>query len=80
MCDSSLVLPGDVVFDHSLSQPLLPSLRHACPGGARRWPCGLKVLQSCSMTGLSGFWLPSASAPLSQLNSAFVDRPLFGPG
>ena len=37
MCDSSLVLPGNVVYDHSVSQPLLPSLSHACPGGARRW-------------------------------------------
>ena len=36
-CDSSLVLPGNVVYDHSFSQPSLLSLRHACPGGARRW-------------------------------------------
>ena len=35
MCDSSLVLPGNVVYDHSL--PAVASLRHACPGGARRW-------------------------------------------
>ena len=69
MCGSSLVFPGSFPYDHSLSQPLLLPLRHACLGGARRWTA-LRVVGFAKlfnvlyyMTGLSGFRLPSASTP-----------------
>ena len=67
MCGSSIVLPGNVVYDHSSSQPLLLSLLHACPGGARRWTALWVVgLEKLFHDWAEWFlWLPSASAPLS---------------
>ena len=43
MCDSSLVLPGNVVCDHSLSQPMLLCVMRALEAHDVGRPCGLKV-------------------------------------